>query len=169
MVPPCTQCLQVCKIFWSCTYMEIPDIMLKQEQFVGWMQCLLTFVTRPTPQVSSPTPPHMVQVFAALTLCNCWPCMFGCGLLAGASLVLPARVREPCQQGLSGEASSGSPWWKAKKWVLHITYRLFSRYSVSKHCKDGNDKAFSEMFVVRRGRWGIGRAASKCRTLCVCG
>lgn len=51
-------------------------------------------------------------------------------------------------QGLSGEANSGSPWWKAKKWVLHITYRLFSRYSMPKHCKEGNDKAFSDMFVV---------------------
>ncbi len=42
---------QVCKIFWSSCYMEIPDILLQQEQFVGWMQCLLAFITQPVPQV----------------------------------------------------------------------------------------------------------------------
>lgn len=69
---PVLRCLQVCKIFWSCTYMEIPDIMLKQEQFVGWMQCLLTFVTRPTPQVS----PSALGNLAQLVRCHssCWPC-----------------------------------------------------------------------------------------------
>lgn len=42
------------------------------------------------------------------------------------------------------------PWWKAKKWALHCAYRLFSRYSDPKRCRDNeNDKAFAQMFVVR--------------------
>eukprot|EP00955_Chlamydomonas_euryale_P063654 358732-Chlamydomonas_euryale.AAC.2 len=49
------------------------------------------------------------------------------------------------------------PWWKAKKWGLHISYRLFHRYSVAKHAKEGNDKAFAERFVAD-GRRCIGRA-----------
>ena len=54
--------------------------------------------------------------------------------------------------------AKAAPWWKAKKWALHIAYRLFSRYGVTKQCKEGNDKAFSEMFVVRvqEGRGGGG-------------
>lgn len=70
-------------------------------------------------------------------------------------------------QGLSGEANSGSPWWKAKKWVLHITYRLFSRYSMPKHCKEGNDKAFSDMFVVSAkalGRAAMSRGQQQCES-----
>eukprot|EP00955_Chlamydomonas_euryale_P043241 352541-Chlamydomonas_euryale.AAC.5 len=54
--PPTTRALQVamliklvCKIFWSCTYMEIPDVLLQDAQFVGWMQCLLAFATQPVP------------------------------------------------------------------------------------------------------------------------
>ena len=54
-----------------------------------------------------------------------------------------------------GELAS-HPWWKAKKWVLHISYRLFNRYSELKYNKEGNDKVFGEMFVVSRcggGGW----------------
>jgi hypothetical protein len=40
-----------CKIFWSCSYMEIPDVLLQDAQFAGWMQALLTFVTQPVPAV----------------------------------------------------------------------------------------------------------------------
>jgi hypothetical protein len=40
------------------------------------------------------------------------------------------------------------PWWKAKKWVLHIAYRLFSRYAVPKACKGGNDKQFATKYKV---------------------
>uniref|UniRef100_A0A7R9YU85 Importin N-terminal domain-containing protein n=1 Tax=Chlamydomonas euryale TaxID=1486919 RepID=A0A7R9YU85_9CHLO len=92
----------VCKIFWSCTYMEIPDVLLQDAQFVGWMQCLLAFATQPVPA-------YVDQI--------------------------PAADRH------------SHPWWKAKKWGLHISYRLFHRYSVAKHAKEGNDKAFAERFV----------------------
>jgi len=39
------------------------------------------------------------------------------------------------------------PWWKAKKWVLHITNRLFSRYSDPKVCKEGDEHKFATMLA----------------------
>ncbi len=51
--PPSAQVAEyiklVLKIFWSSTYMEIPLVLLQPEQFVGWMQCLHTFIVRPVP------------------------------------------------------------------------------------------------------------------------
>jgi hypothetical protein len=41
----------VCKTFWSATYMGIPSLLLQDEQFTGWMTCLLEAVQRPVPQV----------------------------------------------------------------------------------------------------------------------
>ena len=38
------------------------------------------------------------------------------------------------------------PWWKVKKWALHITYRLFSRYGDPKMARDGTDKQFATLF-----------------------
>lgn len=37
------------------------------------------------------------------------------------------------------------PWWKAKKWVLHITNRLFSRYSDPNICKEGDEHKFATL------------------------
>ena len=91
------------KIFWSSCYMEVPYILLTQDQFVGWMQCLISFISKPlAPELQT----HVVDPEEAAT----------------------------------------NPWWKAKKWAMHIAYRLFSRYAVTKYCKEGNDKAFSEMY-----------------------
>ncbi|KAG1660790.1 hypothetical protein FOA52_011331 [Chlamydomonas sp. UWO 241] len=90
------------KIFWSCTYMEIPDVILQDAQFAGWMQALLTFVTQP----------------------------------------VPAHV-----SAMEASERANSPWWKAKKWGLHITYRFFNRYSVVKHAREGNDRLFAERFA----------------------
>ena len=44
------------------------------------------------------------------------------------------------------EARAGWPWWKAKKWVLHITYRLFSRYGDPKTSRSGADGDFIMLF-----------------------
>lgn len=33
--------------------------------------------------------------------------------------------------------------------MMNIAYRLFHRYGQPKHCKDGNDKAFAQLFQVR--------------------
>lgn len=39
------------------------------------------------------------------------------------------------------------PWWKAKKWALHISHRLFDRYGDPKHCRDRDaESAFAMQF-----------------------
>jgi hypothetical protein len=42
----------ICKIFWSATFMGMPDIVVTEEGFNGWMGCLHQAVTRPIPWVS---------------------------------------------------------------------------------------------------------------------
>lgn len=91
----------VAKVFWSTTYMGIPDLLLQPEMFNGWMTALLTAVGQQLPESVQPA---------------------------------------------SHEDRASSPWWKSRKWIFHITYRLYSRYSVPKHCKEGNDRKFSELF-----------------------
>lgn len=44
----------VCKAFWSCTYMQIPAILINNEQqFSGWMAVVHTMVVKPVPTVRS--------------------------------------------------------------------------------------------------------------------
>ena len=38
-------------------------------------------------------------------------------------------------------------WWKTKKWTIHITQRLVSRYGDPRHCREGTDKAFCQIWV----------------------
>ena len=40
-----------CKAFWSATYMAIPDLLLQQDQFVGWMTCIHSLMEKPVPKV----------------------------------------------------------------------------------------------------------------------
>lgn len=40
----------ICKAFWSATYMGIPDLLLQQDQFVGWMTCIHTLMDMPVPK-----------------------------------------------------------------------------------------------------------------------
>lgn len=42
----------VLQIFWSATFMSVPDILLQEEQFSGWMMCLHQAMRRPLPWVS---------------------------------------------------------------------------------------------------------------------
>lgn len=37
-------------------------------------------------------------------------------------------------------------WWKLKKWVLHVTNRIFGRFGNSKQVKGDHQKAFAVMF-----------------------
>ncbi|GLC37117.1 hypothetical protein PLESTB_000981600 [Pleodorina starrii] len=55
---------------------------------------------------------------------------------------------EPAEvAALDSEDRPAAPWWKAKKWVLHITYRLFNRYGQVKHAREGTEKQFAELYV----------------------
>jgi hypothetical protein len=39
------------------------------------------------------------------------------------------------------------PWWKAKKWALHIAQRLFARYGDPKHAKEGSpERTFAQLW-----------------------
>jgi hypothetical protein len=64
--------------------------------------------------------------------------------------VPPHAASTPVQAGQPSDVDlrKSWPWWKAKKWVLHIAYRLFSRYAVPKACKGGNDKQFATKYKV---------------------
>lgn len=42
-------------MFWSVMYMGVPNKMLEQEQFVGWMTAFHNLITRPVPQASRPS------------------------------------------------------------------------------------------------------------------
>jgi hypothetical protein len=101
----------VLKIFWSSTFMGVPDEMLRQEQFAGWLTCL----------------------HHALTT----------GAVAGASAVASASASSVS----SPEDLKACPFQKALKWVLHITYRMFSRYGNPALAREGNDRAFARLFV----------------------
>jgi len=39
----------VLKVFWSATFMGVPDELLRQEQFAGWLTCLHQALTMPVP------------------------------------------------------------------------------------------------------------------------
>ncbi|GIL84239.1 hypothetical protein Vretimale_15865 [Volvox reticuliferus] len=55
---------------------------------------------------------------------------------------------EPAEVGsLESEDRPTTAWWKAKKWVLHITYRLFNRYGQPKNCREGTEKQFAELYT----------------------
>uniref|UniRef100_A0A383WBL3 Importin N-terminal domain-containing protein n=1 Tax=Tetradesmus obliquus TaxID=3088 RepID=A0A383WBL3_TETOB len=91
----------VCKIFWSATFMAVPELLLNMEQFSGWMMCLHQAMRKPLP----------------------WD-------------HLPAGLDERRKW----------VWFKALKWVLHITYRLFNRYGEPRLCKPGVDQQFAQLF-----------------------
>lgn len=43
----------ICKVFWSATWMGIPDILLQESQFVGWMTGFHKLLVKPVPQVNA--------------------------------------------------------------------------------------------------------------------
>lgn len=96
----------VLKVFWSATFMGVPDALLQQEQFAGWLTCLHHALTTRVPTEGAPTDPDELKAW---------------------------------------------PWWKAMKWVLHITYRMFSRYGEPKLAREGNDRAFATLLAQHGG------------------
>lgn len=82
--PDLAELLKICcKIFWSSCYLEIPPLMLREDQFTGWMSALLALAGRAVPAEGCPEDPVLRKQWS---------------------------------------------WWKAKKWVYHVFYRLFTRY-----------------------------------------
>jgi hypothetical protein len=46
--------LLLLQIFWSATFMAVPDLLLQMDQFSGWMMCLHQAMRKPLPWVSDP-------------------------------------------------------------------------------------------------------------------
>ena len=38
------------KTFWSATFMGVPAVLLRSDQFNGWTSCFLELIRRPVPQ-----------------------------------------------------------------------------------------------------------------------
>jgi len=45
------------QIFWSATFMAVPELLLNMEQFSGWMMCLHQAMRKPLPWVRG----HMLR------------------------------------------------------------------------------------------------------------
>ena len=75
-------------------------------------------------------------------------CIGGVPLADGTHFM---RVYPQEVESLDREERPASPWWKCRKWIMNIAYRLLSRYGEPKHCKEGNDKKFGELFKVGNG------------------
>jgi hypothetical protein len=44
----------ICKVFWSATFMTIPQLLVQQEHFQGWMMAFHTAMRKPLPWVRRP-------------------------------------------------------------------------------------------------------------------
>ena len=121
-----------CKIFWSSCYLEMPALVLRDDQFSGWMSAFLGLAARAVPEEGAPEDPELRKQW---------------------------------------------PWWKAKKWVYHVAYRLFSRYGDPRRCSAQCDVAFAtrwkaecslpflsavlnELSAVARGVWVAPRVSN---------
>lgn len=123
----------VCKTFWSATYMAIPPLLNTEPQFAGWMGGFLALIQRPLPLVR------------AWCLCGGWradaqsktSAAGSSGGGAESALSMRAAQRSKLhsrrlllpqdQLPADPDARKGWQWSKAKKWVMHIAYRLFNR------------------------------------------
>lgn len=74
-------------------------------------------------------------------------CYGNCAPLSRA-LIVSEYISLSLQEGQpqDPDARAAWPWWKAKKWVLHITYRLFNRYGDPKAGRSGTDGDFIVLF-----------------------
>ncbi|EIE23737.1 ARM repeat-containing protein [Coccomyxa subellipsoidea C-169] len=63
--------------------------------------------------------------------------------------LLQAVQRPVPQEGQPADSAARKawPWWKAKKWALHIAQRLFARYGDPKHAKEASpERAFAQLW-----------------------
>ncbi|KAK9839718.1 hypothetical protein WJX81_008385 [Elliptochloris bilobata] len=92
----------VLKTFWSATFMGVPAVLLRPDQFTGWTGCFLELIRRPVPQEGQPQD---------------W------------------------------ELRKAWPWWKVKKWTLHVAHRLFKRYGDPRGLAEGwPERAFADLW-----------------------
>jgi hypothetical protein len=130
------------KAFWSASYMEIPAPLAEPTMFAGWMTALHTFITQPVPEVCHWRNDHAVivgytsQLVEGSTACQgrkVKTTLDNCREFHPNSNVAACRRLRLCLQGQPEdlEARRQWPWWKAMKWALHISHRLFNRWPAS--------------------------------------
>ncbi|GFH09662.1 ARM repeat-containing protein [Haematococcus lacustris] len=51
------------------------------------------------------------------------------------------------QQPARKEERPAMAWWKSRKWLLHVTYHMFTRCGNPKHAKEGNERTFALMWA----------------------
>jgi hypothetical protein len=90
----------IVKTYWSATYLDIPDALMRGDVYGAWIQCMHAIIVMPVPERGQPADPAERKHF---------------------------------------------PWWKAKKWALHVANRMFQRYGNPKQCKPEH-KPFAEAF-----------------------
>ena len=62
---------------------------------------------------------------------------------------LPCELLCPLQEGQPEDLDERQAWvwWKVKKWVLHVTHRLFKRYADIKAVNNELEKAFAHLWI----------------------
>ena len=76
----------VLKTFWSATFMGVPAVLLRSDQFTGWTSCFLELIRRPVPQARRApllSPPSFVTRHTNSTSVHvagrpsafCWTCL----------------------------------------------------------------------------------------------
>lgn len=69
----------ICKVYWSSTFMTIPQLLVQQEHFQGWMMAFHTALRKPLPWVRGIRQSHgcadvcLLVVQQQVQLASCWP------------------------------------------------------------------------------------------------
>jgi hypothetical protein len=58
----------ICKVFWSATFMSVPELLLQTEQFSGWMMALHQAMRRELPWVSRTDLPYPAAAYCSTCL-----------------------------------------------------------------------------------------------------
>lgn len=143
------------KVFWSCTFMGIPDALLADNQFRGWMGGVHDVLRRALPMVRARAPVGCVHSSrrgttpAGVHLCSL---VRACAArLTPVPPHTPNFSNTPQQDQAPADKEDRVKWvWvKTQKWALHIAYRMFTRYANPPRCQPGNDTEFAKRFAVR--------------------
>ncbi len=69
-------------------------------------------------------------------------------------------MRAQAQQAPRPEDRVAMPWWKSRKWLLHLTYRMFAHYSNPSTVRRTNAQKFATVWAVSASAGASGRHAS---------
>lgn len=132
--------------------MSIPPVVNQEAQFAGWMGCFHALMMKPLPLVRAVCAWARSCEQAIAPACAAHYRRLGAAASppSHSHTPMPPPAPPPCpcpqdQLPADPDARKSWQWSKAKKWVMHITSRLFNRYGDPKLCQD------KEV-----GLWGVG-------------